>query len=502
MSEIFLKNVDALIVNAVTMGSPAERAGVRVGDLLQQINGRPVIDILDYRFHSADVKLTLTLLRAGQTLTVEAQKRVDADLGLGFEYDLGDRVHTCKNKCVFCFIHQQPKKMRKSLYLMDDDFRLSFMHGNYVTLTNLSPEEWARILEQKLSPLYVSVHATDPNLRQTLLGRKTPTPIVPQIRELASHGIDVHAQVVLCPGLNDGENLDRTLRELAQEHRAVTNKRAGVPSVAIVPVGMTRFRERLPQLAHVERDYARQMIERVHAHAEHFEQTLGSRFAWLADEWYHIAQQPVPPRAHYEDFPQLEDGIGTIRLFLENMRQLMPRLPARVPVPVQATLVTAEMPAVHVRTLADRLNRIEGVSINVCVVKNDFFGGDIHIAGLLTAQDILGQLKIFKDCHPTVYIPKICLRDDTLFLDDVTLDEARATSGLDLRAVGNTPRDLAQALGLVRLALSNRSASRWMMEDKIEDKTESKTIESGSTQDKTQSAADSRIREDAATLAR
>ena len=143
------------------------------------------------------------------------QKRIDADLGLGFEYDLGDKVHTCKNKCVFCFIHQQPKKMRKSLYLMDDDFRLSFMHGNYVTLTNLSPEEWARILEQRLSPLYVSVHATDPDLRQTLLGRKTPTPILPQIRELADNRIDVHAQVVLCPGLNDGEDLDRTLEELA-----------------------------------------------------------------------------------------------------------------------------------------------------------------------------------------------------------------------------------------------------------------------------------------------
>ena len=479
MSEIFLKNVDALIVNAVAPDSPAERAGVRVGDLLQQINGRPIIDILDYRFHSADVKLILSLLRGGQSLVVEAQKRVDADLGLGFEYDLGDRVHTCKNKCVFCFIHQQPKKMRKSLYLMDDDFRLSFMHGNYVTLTNLSPEEWARILEQKLSPLYVSVHATDPALRQTLLGRKTPTPILPQIRELADHRVDVHAQIVLCPGLNDGANLDRTLQELSREHRAVTGKRAGVPSVAIVPVGMTRFRERLPQLAHVERDYARAMIERVHAHAEQFEATLGSRFAWLADEWYHIAQQPVPPRSHYEDFPQLEDGIGTIRLFLENLKGLMPRLPVRVPVPVQATLVTAEMPAAHVQTLADRLNRIEGVDINVCVVKNDFFGGDIHIAGLLTAQDILAQLKTFANCHPTVYIPKICLRDDTLFLDDVTLDEARATSGLDLRAVGNTPRDLATALGLVRMASRVRGASRWLMEGKTEQEPDESIIDEG-----------------------
>ncbi len=465
MSEIFLKNVNALIVTAVEPGSPAERAGVCVGDLLQQINGRSILDILDYRFHSSDVKLRLTLLRNGETLSVDAQKRVDADLGLSFEHDLGDRVHTCKNKCVFCFIHQQPKKMRKSLYLMDDDFRLSFMHGNYVTLTNLSDEEWARILEQRLSPLYVSVHATNPELRQILLGRKTPTPILPQIRELADNRIDVHAQIVLCPGLNDGANLDNTLEELIAEHRALTEKRAGVQSVAIVPVGMTRFRERLPQLSHVERDYAREMIARVNDHAKRFNTMIGTRFAWLADEWYHIAGQDVPPRSHYEDFPQLEDGIGTIRLFLDDAKRTGLRLPIRVPISIEATLVTAEMPAQHVQAFADRLNRIEGVNINVCVVKNDFFGGDIHIAGLLTAQDILAHLKNFPGCHQTVYIPKICLRDDVLFLDDVTLEEARVSSGLDLRAVGNTPHDLAQALGLIRSAAPSRRDTRWQMEE-------------------------------------
>ena len=248
----------------------------------------------------------------------------------------------------------------------------------------------------------------------------------------------------------------------------VTNKRAGVQSVAIVPVGMTRFRERLPQLTHVERDYARRMITHVHRLGEEFTRTHGTRFAWLADEWYHIAGEKFPPRSHYEEFPQLEDGIGTIRLFLESLKQITPRLPARVPVPIEATLVTAEMPAAYVQNLADRLNRVEGVNLNVCVVKNDFFGGDIHIAGLLTAQDILAQLKAYPDCHQTVYIPKICLRDDTLFLDDVTLEEACATSGLDLRAVGNTPRELALALGLIRAPHEPRvNASRWFMEENV-----------------------------------
>jgi len=466
MSEIFLKNVQALIVSEVETDSPAERAGVRVGDLIQQINGKAILDILDYRFHAAASRLVLTLERAEQPMSLTLRKRVEEDAGLAFQFDLGDKVHTCKNKCVFCFIHQQPKKMRKSLYLMDDDFRLSFMHGNYVTLTNLSAEEWARILEQRLSPLYVSVHATDPDLRGVLLGRKEPTPILPQIRELADNRIDIHAQIVLCPGLNDGVHLDRTLNELAQEHRSVTGKRAGVPSVAIVPVGMTRFRERLPKLTHVERDYSREMITYIAAKERAFLKQLGTRFVWLADEWYTIAGEPVPGKSHYEAFPQLEDGIGTLRLFLEGAKQVSRRLPERVRVPQRATLVTAEMPAPTVQEFADRLNRIEGMEINVCVVKNDFFGGDIHIAGLLTAQDILAQLDQFAACHETVYLPKICLRDDMMFLDDVTLEEARRQSGRDLRAVGNTPRDLAEALGLLPPSRSERSrASRWLMEE-------------------------------------
>jgi len=466
MSEILIKNVNALTVSEVEPASPALRAGVQVGDLLQKINGKPVLDILDYRFLAAESRLLLSLERNGQSISTLLLKDEVADAGLGFENDLGDRIHTCKNKCVFCFIHQQPKKMRRSLYLMDDDFRLSFMHGNYVTLTNLTDAEWARILEQRLSPLYVSVHATDPELRRILLGRREATPILPQLRELARNRIDVHAQIVLCPGMNDGANMDNTLEELSREHPSQTGLRAGVQSVAIVPVGMTQFRERLPDLTHVEREYAREMIAHASIHEARFQETLGTRFAWLADEWYFIAQQPVPPKSHYEEFPQLEDGIGTLRLFLENAKQLAKRLPTRVLVPISATLVTAEMPAAEVRGLADRLNQIEGVDLNVCVIKNNFFGGDIHIAGLLTAADILAQIKTFPDCRETVYLPKICLRDDTLFLDDLTLDDVRRESGIDVRITGNTPRDLCETLGIVRPGTNNAPrSSRWAMEE-------------------------------------
>ena len=454
-----------LVVSVVEIGSPAAKAGLKVGDRLREINGKKILDILDYRFYAGEARIILTLERGKEFIQVHVKKRADEDAGIDFESDLADKIHTCKNKCVFCFIHQQPKKMRKSLYLMDDDFRLSFMHGNYVTLTNLSDEEWARILEQRLSPLYVSVHATDPELRMKLLGRREPTPILPQIRELADNRIDIHAQIVLCPGLNDGENLVRTLEELSEEHRSVTNKRAGVPSVAIVPVGMTRFRERLPNLTHVERDYAREMIQKVEKIEKRFLEKLGTRFVWLADEWYTIAEASIPGKTHYEEFPQLEDGIGTIRLFLEDAKSASKKLPSSVPIPVNATLVTAEMPAATVQTFADRLNQIEGVSVNVCVVKNDFFGGDIHIAGLLTAQDILAQLKTFPDLKETIYLPEICLRDREVFLDDVTFEEARAQSGLDLRIVGNRPTDLAISLGLIQPSRSAaHSPSHWLIE--------------------------------------
>lgn len=468
MSEIVLKNLNALIVSAVDEASPAAIAGVKVGDLLRAINGKPIIDIIDYRFHSADARLRLTIDRDGQVINPTIIKDEAEDAGLTFEFDLGDKVHTCKNKCVFCFIHQQPKKMRKSLYLMDDDFRLSFMHGNYVTLTNISTEEWARILEQKLSPLYVSVHATDPILRGKLLGRPEATPVLPQIRELADNRIDVHAQIVLCPGLNDGAALDRTLDELAAEYPGITGKRAGVPSVAIVPVGMTQFRERLPSLQHVERDYAQQMIAHIQERQRGFARTLGTRFAWLADEWYFIAGHPYPDRTHYEAFPQLEDGIGTARLFLDNAGSTSKRLPARAPKPVSATLVTGEMPGPLVQRFADRLNRIAGVNINVCIVKNRFFGGDIHIAGLLTAQDILEQLQEFPERREAIYLPQICLRDGSLFLDDVTLEEARRSSGLDLRVTGNRPRDLAIALELMESRQPGRSrGGGWVMEESV-----------------------------------
>jgi putative radical SAM enzyme (TIGR03279 family) len=466
MSEILIKNPPgALTVSAVEAGSAADRAGIRVGDLLREVNGHRILDILDYQYHSAEDRLKTVIERDGELRPITVRKCDGEDTGLMFSSDLGDKIHTCNNKCVFCFIHQMPKKMRKTLYLMDDDFRLSFMHGNYVTLTNVSDAEFQRIIDQKLSPLYVSVHCTDPALRGMLLGKREPAPILPRLRELADNRIGVHAQIVLCPTLNDGDALHQTLEELAAEHVSQTGKRAGVESVAIVPVGLTKFRERLPKLATANRDYARAMIDDIQRVERAFTNRLGTRFAWLSDEWYFLADVPIPGTVHYEEFPQLEDGIGTVRLFLDNLRSLEKRLPARAPHPVKATLITAELAARHIQDLASRLNQIEGVDLNVCVVKNAFFGGGINITGLLTATDILEQIDAFPT-HETIYIPSICLRDNTLFLDDYTLDEIRAQSGRDFRVVGTKPRDLVVALGLMQPERSRKLwPNRWVMEE-------------------------------------
>ena len=458
---------NALTVSLVEPGSPAERAAIRPGDLVREINGKPILDILDYQFHTAENRLRFVVEREGELLTLQVRKSDDTVPGLTFLHDLGDKIHTCNNKCVFCFIHQMPKRMRKTLYLMDDDFRLSFMHGNYVTLTNVSDAEFQRIIDQRLSPLYVSVHATDADLRGMLLGKKDPAPILPQIRALADNRIGVHAQIVLCPGLNDCDALDQTLEDLAREHFSQTGKRAGVESVAIVPVGLTRFRERLPNLEIANRDYARRMIEGIDVHSRNFRERLGTRFAWLSDEWYFLADLPMPAAGHYEEFPQLEDGIGTVRLFLEDAKKIERKLPDRAAEPISATLVTSELPANILQSLANRLNQIENVEVNVCVVKNEFFGGGINIAGLITAQDILKTLGR-SPINKTVYLPGVCLRDGHLFLDDFTLEDVRRESGLDIRVGGTSPSDLAVAMGLIAQPRKRRTVSEhWLMEEAV-----------------------------------
>src|SRR5206468_8828323 len=302
-------SADGVVVAAVRPRTPAAAAGLRAGDRILAINGHALRDAIDFQFHGSDDRLALSVDRAGATQALSLARRPGADLGVELEAPRAGEIATCANKCVFCFIHQLPRGMRKSLYVKDDDYRLSFLHGNYITLSDLDEASFERILEQRLSPLYISVHATDPELRHALLGRpRHSAEILPRLERLAKAGIRMHAQIVLCPGLNDGIHLERTVFELAPLHPHVA-------TTAVVPVGLTRHRERLPALRNLTADEARALVATAAGWQHRWLAELGSRFVFLADEIYLLAGLPLPPAAAYEGFPIAEDGIGLVRRF-------------------------------------------------------------------------------------------------------------------------------------------------------------------------------------------
>lgn len=437
-------------VRVVETDSAAAEAGVQVGDVLTHVNGQPVLDIVDFAFLTAGEQVTLDVQRpeAGPMQFV-MHKGYDEDLGLEFGDDLFDRVHICKNKCVFCFLYQQPKGLRPSLYIKDDDYRLSFLHGNYLTLTNMGEAEFQRVIDQKLSPLFVSVHATDPEVRGRMLGRKGPEPILPRLQMLADAKIQVHGQVVLCPGYNDGAVLAQTVRDLAALHPQARETYGGVLSVAVVPVGLTQFRDRLAALTTCDADFCRALVTEAEGWRRQYRASLETNFVFLSDEFYLSAGLPLPPARQYEGFPQLEDGVGLVRLFLDDARKVARRLPMRLPSPRSATLVTGELAAPFLEELAGTLNQVGNLSVNVCAVHNRFFEGNISVAGLLTGHDIADALnEMGSELGERVVIPSIMLRDPDrdIFLDDMTLPEFQDAVGREVCVVERMPSAAAKAI--------------------------------------------------------
>ena len=437
-------------VLALEPDSPAAHAGVQLGDVITHVNGQPVLDIVDFAFLSAGEHVSLDMLRNDTVLMhFEIAKGYDEDLGIEFGDDLFDRVHICKNKCVFCFLYQQPKGLRSSLYIKDDDYRLSFLHGNYLTLTNMGEAEFQRVIDQKLSPLFVSVHATDPEVRGRMLGRKGPEPVLPRLQMLADAKIQVHGQVVLCPGYNDGDQLEQTVRDLAALHPEARGTYGGVLSVAVVPVGLTQFRDRLAALTTCSPEFSRSVVEAADGWRASFRGRIGTNFVFLSDEFYLAAGLEVPAARQYEGFPQLEDGVGMVRLFQDDVLKVAKKLPARLPTPRTATLVTGELAAPFLNNFADTLNRVENLSVNVCAVHNTFFEGNISIAGLLTGRDIAEALhKMGDSLGERVVLPSIMLRDPDrdIFLDDMTLSEFTATVGREVHIVERMPSAAAKVI--------------------------------------------------------
>jgi putative radical SAM enzyme (TIGR03279 family) len=425
----------------VDPGGLAARAGLRPGDRLLRVNGHPLRDLVDLQVQAGAERLAIDLARAGQERSVVLARQAGHGLGLECEPPVPGEIATCANKCVFCFIHQLPRGLRRSLYVKDDDYRLSFLHGNYITLTDLPDREVRRIVDDHLSPLYVSVHATDPALRHFLLGRPKTLQgdLLDRMRTLAEGGIRMHAQVVLCPGLNDGAHLDRTVRDLAALHPAVA-------TVAVVPVGLTRHRDGLYPLRAVTAPEARALLDQVHGWQRDCRARLGTGFVFAADELYLQAAAPVPPAAAYEGFPVVEDGVGLVRRFTDDLQRALGR-PVRLAGrrPRVVTVVTGTLFGPVLAGLLEPLV-VPGLTVRVVPVRNEFFGPAIGVAGLLTGEDIAGALR-GRDLGDVVLVPAVALQETRgVLLDDVSPADLAGHLGVPVETPEATARGLLDAL--------------------------------------------------------
>lgn len=422
------------LITAVEPGSIAEELGIEPGDALVSINGRPVADVLDYRFLLYQDALEVQFVSpTGQELTAEIEKEYDEDLGLIFERPLMDRPKACHNKCIFCFIDQLPPDVRKTMKFKDDDWRLSFLQGNYTTLTNVSDTELQRIIEQHISPLFISVHTMDPALRVKMTSNPKAAKIREQLSRLQVGGIDFHVQIVLCPGVNDGEALQYTLTELAEFRPACLD-------VAMVPVGLTQYRDGLYPLTSFTKQTCREAIRLVEA----FAQTLPEPFAYLSDEFYVQAELPPPPFAYYKDFELTEDGIGLMRYLEDTVdRALAKAKPAR---PYRGTIATGQAAYPLLCRIAEKCSQRLGIELRVVRVENRFFGERITVAGLLTGQDLYRALKK-EDLGEIVYISRSTQRaDEDVFLDDMSLLELQQALGVPVRTLENDGEAFVEAL--------------------------------------------------------
>ena len=422
------------LITKVLPDSIAAEIGFEPGDAIVAINGTRPRDLIDYQFLCADEVLELEVLDAtGKSHSVEIEKDYDDDLGLEFETALFDGLIQCNNRCPFCFIDQQPPGKRQTLYLKDDDYRLSFLYGSYLTLTNLTQKEWNRIEQMRLSPLYVSVHATEPDIRRRLLKNHRAGEILEQLKWFQERRLQIHAQVVVCPGINDGIHLERTLLDLAKFH---TGEVPAVASAAVVPVGLTRFRPTEDELTPVSREKAVEVIHQVQALQEKFRQQLGSTFAWLADEWFLIAGEELPPQSHYEDYPQIGNGVGSIRQFLKQFQDIASRkLPRKLRTPRSFTWVVGNAVEKAFEPLVQQLNAVEGLEVGLVALCSNYWGQEITVTGLLTGQDLLRELQ-GKDLGDAIILPSLMLKQgDTRFLDDMTVEELARQLGIPILPV-------------------------------------------------------------------
>lgn len=418
------------IISRVISGSPADKAGLKLGDALLTINGQQLRDILDYQVITDATDLTIEVDRKGKTLILNAHKACEESLGIRFSKSVFDHLKRCCNRCLFCFIDQNPPSLRSSLYLKDDDFRLSFLYGNFITLTNLTESEVERIIAQRLSPLYVSLHSTDPALRRKMLGVKGKDKALFVLERLLKADIDVHLQIVLCPGINDGPKLERTIFDLALDYSRAR-------SVGIVPVGITAYQQNT-DLRLFDLPEVRAVIEWVDRQREKFKKQKGTGWLFLADEFYLRTGSSVPELDYYEDFSQLENGIGLTRLFINGVEEELSEKERQKRTKTKAfVLLTGELFAPVLKNVTAGLSRHLKVQLGVAAIPSLFFGGQVSVAGLLTGSDIVHHFSALREQKDSkIYlIPDTMLNQERHFLDDLDTGAVAQSVGCTFEVV-------------------------------------------------------------------
>ena len=435
------KKLSSHLISQVDAGSPAELAGILPGDVLVSIGGRALLDIFDYHYLSDERRLSVVVRRGDRELSFSIKKKLGEDLGLGFANGLLDDYRSCSNGCIFCFIDQMPPNMRKTLYFKDDDTRLSFLQGNYVTLTNMSDEDLDRIIAYRMAPINISVHATDPGLRCMMLRNRFAGDILEKMRKIASAGLPMNAQIVLCKGINDGKQLEKTVMDL---HSLYPRLR----SLSVVPVGLTKYRSGLYPLEPFDKESAKEVLSLLSPLRERFFKKTGNHFVHASDEWYLLAKKRLPKDPEYDGYPQLENGVGMLRLLIEEFNDALRN--KKKPIFMRrrrVSIATGRLAAPLIKRLCQRAQgRFEKLRVSVYPIKNDFFGHRITVSGLITGRDLIRQLKKRK-LGDVLLIPQNMLRaGEEVFLDDVSVSDVEDALQRPVHIVKSNGGDLLDAL--------------------------------------------------------
>lgn len=428
----------AVKIYSVTKGSHAEKAGIKSGETLLKINSNEIVDVLDYRFYQVNRQLSLEISDGENERTVEITKGEYDEIGLEFETYLMDEQHSCRNKCIFCFIDQLPKGLRKSLYFKDDDSRLSFLFGNYITLTNITEHEIERIIKMHISPINVSVHTTNPELRCKMMNNRFAGDALKNLKRFADAGITLNCQIVACPGINDGDELLRTMRDL---------ENLGVEMTAIVPVGLTAYRDGLYPLVPYNKETAAQTLDLIEQYGDMCKEKHGRRIFFAGDEFYILAEREIPAPEFYEDFSALEDGVGMIAYLTDDVKWALEELENDENPNHTVTVACGTGVFPFMKKIMAMINeKFPNITINTQPIKNNFFGGGVNVSGLVTGGDLINQLK-GKNIGERLIIPSSMLRfENDLFLDDVSTDDVERELKVELIAVNNNGADLVNAI--------------------------------------------------------